>query len=61
MLLSKATHNKSHNKRETIQYIAFETVRTFIEPSSITIARLTHSLFTTKLARIRCYIMLSTI
>ena len=44
--------------------MAVGTVRMFIETSkcqALTIARLTHSPYTTKTARIRCYTMQSTI
>ena len=58
MFLSKATYNKHICQKKDKQYIAVCTVRMFIEPS---VVRLTPSLDTTKLARIRCYTMLSTI
>ena len=46
-------------ERETIYRCWYSKYRT--KCPSLTIARLTHSLYTTKMARIRCYTMLSTI
>ena len=62
MLLSKATYDKYiFQKKEKQQYIAVGTVRMFIEPSAKHITRLTHSPYSTKIARMRCYTMLSAI
>ena len=57
-LLSKATDNQYIcQKKEGQEYVAVGTVNSFIEPSNqLTIARLTRL---TKIARIRCYTMLS--
>ena len=57
-LLSKVTYNKYiYQKKEKQQYK--DVHRTKCQAQTIT--RLTHSLYTTKIARIRCYTMLSTI
>ena len=49
------------SEEEKQQYIAVGAVRMFIECQALTIVRLTHSLYTTNLARIRCSTMLITI
>ena len=62
MLLSKATNNKYICQKKEKQYISVGTVKMFIETvfhrnckcQAFTIARLTLSLYTTKIARIRC-------
>ena len=56
MLLSLETYNNFiGQKKEKLQYAS----RTKCQ--ALTIARLTHSPYATKIARIRCYTMLSTI
>ena len=58
--LSKTTYNKSIcHKKEKQQYIAVGTIRSKCQ--ALTITRLTHSPYATKLARIRCYTVLSII
>ena len=57
MLSSKALYNKYIGQKKEKQYIAVGTVRMFIETST----SLTHSPYTTKIARMRRYMMLSTI
>ena len=47
----------TRQKKEKQQYISVVTVRLFVEPregQALTITRLTHSPYTTKIARIRC-------
>ena len=50
-----------HLSEEEKQYVAVGTVRSSWREQVLTIIRLTHSLYTTKLFRIKCYTMLSTI
>ena len=54
---------KGHSSEERDTTIAVGTVRMFIETKcqALTIARLFHSPYTTKIATLRCYMMLRTI
>ena len=59
-LSSKATYLFVRRRKRNITNIAVGTVQLFIEPSARHLQLLTHSLYITEIARIRCYTMLCT-